>query len=49
MKCEKCGSNLILKYTNHTNNILSKYWKCPVCGASYKASQKNNLGEVILK
>lgn len=49
MKCGKCGANLILKYTVHMNNVLSKYWKCPVCGASYDASQKNSSGEVILK
>ncbi|MCR5027032.1 MAG: hypothetical protein K6A34_06295 [Methanobrevibacter sp.] len=49
MKCEKCGSTIILKYTSHLNGVLSKYWKCPVCGASYEASQKNSSGEVILK
>ena len=49
MKCEKCGSTIILKYTNHLNGYLSKYWECPVCGTSYKSTDKNELGEVLLK
>ena len=49
MKCEKCGSTIILKYTAHVNGLLSKYWECPVCGASYHAEDKNKLGEVVLK
>lgn len=49
MKCEKCGSNIVLKYTSHLNGELSKYWECPVCGASHKHTSKNKLGEVLLK
>ncbi len=49
MKCEKCGATIVLKYTTHLNGVLSKYWKCPVCGASTKSEDKNRLGEVLLK
>lgn len=49
MKCKKCGSTVVLKYTTHINGELSKYWKCPVCGTTSQSTDKNKLGEVILK
>lgn len=49
MKCEKCGSTVILKYTPHLNGGFSKHWECPVCGAIHKDTRKTKLDGVLLK
>lgn len=49
MKCRKCGSTVVLKYTSNLHGVLSKYWECPVCGSKSKTEDENNLGEVVLK
>lgn len=48
MKCGECGSTVVLKYTSNFNGVLSKYWKCPVCGATQQYEEKNSDG-VLLK
>ena len=48
MKCGECGSTVVLKYTSNFNGVLSKYWKCPVCGATHQYEDKNSDG-VLLK
>lgn len=47
--CPECGAKVILKCTSNFNGVLSKYWKCPVCGHEHEETQKNILGEVLLK